>query len=562
MYNWIETTFNVSGGVTQAIAVVLALAVVLLLFALFIFILKRLMGGQTTQNRSRQPRIAVMDSAPVDSRRRLVLVRRDNIEHLILIGGPSDVVVEQNILRNAPLAQQRPGQPAALSGSAPVRAPVAPGPDIPVRPDDLVAQNDAAPSLPEQARPPAPPVSENLAPPPVAAAAQPARDVPSATGAARAPAPSVSRPLEDPPQVSRPAPSAEITRPTVVSEPPIRTTERSSRASELLKAATQNGFSRKLAKDRSEPSKTALEKDVPAKTETAENVQPVAAPSEAAATTLGGNSGSALKAPARPFDPRERPSYGGHSISPPASGPAARAKTALLKPREAEQPQEKIEPVLATAGTQEPSAPTEAAEAPVSAASPAIDPKTQPAETPATEPVPKAEAADVAPSLPAEEAQQAEPEPIPTKEEPVETIEATDEPTAPPVPAEPPVADQNRDITLDMSDLLEDLPQEDAPVSEETVPEEPASEQTERLESTPADARNEKVSSQPQTPLQQSSQTQQQDTAPIIRHRPPEAKKPVEPVKAAPRPTGGIGDKNPIEEEMAKILDELGGQSN
>src|SRR5579872_5642696 len=52
--------------------------------------------------RGRQPRLAVIDYASVDSRRRLILVRRDNIEHLVLIGGPTDVVVEANIVRAAP----------------------------------------------------------------------------------------------------------------------------------------------------------------------------------------------------------------------------------------------------------------------------------------------------------------------------------------------------------------------------------------------------------------------------------------------------------------------------
>jgi flagellar protein FliO/FliZ len=49
--------------------------------------------------RGRQPRLAVIDYASVDGRRRLVLIRRDNVEHLVMIGGPSDVVVESNIVR-------------------------------------------------------------------------------------------------------------------------------------------------------------------------------------------------------------------------------------------------------------------------------------------------------------------------------------------------------------------------------------------------------------------------------------------------------------------------------
>jgi hypothetical protein len=58
----------------------------------------RLGGGAL---RGRQPRLAVVDYASVDGRRRLILVRRDNIEHLVMIGGPTDIVVEANIVRAA-----------------------------------------------------------------------------------------------------------------------------------------------------------------------------------------------------------------------------------------------------------------------------------------------------------------------------------------------------------------------------------------------------------------------------------------------------------------------------
>jgi flagellar protein FliO/FliZ len=54
--------------------------------------------------RGRQPRLAVIDYASVDGRRRLILVRRDNVEHLLMIGGPTDVVVEPNIVRATPAA--------------------------------------------------------------------------------------------------------------------------------------------------------------------------------------------------------------------------------------------------------------------------------------------------------------------------------------------------------------------------------------------------------------------------------------------------------------------------
>src|SRR5262245_42573512 len=59
--------------------------------------------------RNRQPRLAVIDSAAVDGRRKLVIIRRDNVEHLLMIGGPTDVVVETNIVRSAaPAAREAP----------------------------------------------------------------------------------------------------------------------------------------------------------------------------------------------------------------------------------------------------------------------------------------------------------------------------------------------------------------------------------------------------------------------------------------------------------------------
>jgi hypothetical protein len=58
--------------------------------------LKWLGGGA----RERPPRrVAVIDAAAVDRRRSVVLIRRDNVEHLMMIGGPTDVLIEPNIIR-------------------------------------------------------------------------------------------------------------------------------------------------------------------------------------------------------------------------------------------------------------------------------------------------------------------------------------------------------------------------------------------------------------------------------------------------------------------------------
>ena len=75
--------------------------------------------------RGRLPRLAVIDYASVDARRRLILVRRDNVEHLVMIGGPTDVVVEANIVRAVPASRDIPAaRPPAGSDILPRATPL------------------------------------------------------------------------------------------------------------------------------------------------------------------------------------------------------------------------------------------------------------------------------------------------------------------------------------------------------------------------------------------------------------------------------------------------------
>ncbi len=77
------------------------------------------LGGASA--RGRQPRLAVIDYASVDGRRRLILVRRDNVEHLLMIGGPTDVVVEPNIVRAVAAPRDVGGSPAGRNRGAAAR---------------------------------------------------------------------------------------------------------------------------------------------------------------------------------------------------------------------------------------------------------------------------------------------------------------------------------------------------------------------------------------------------------------------------------------------------------
>jgi flagellar protein FliO/FliZ len=99
-----------------------AFLVVLALIGLTAWLVRRF-GANRLGNtaRGRQPRLAVIDAATVDGRRRLVLIRRDNIEHLLMIGGPTDLVVEPNIVR-AVGARDVAREPSRVAGEPAVRA--------------------------------------------------------------------------------------------------------------------------------------------------------------------------------------------------------------------------------------------------------------------------------------------------------------------------------------------------------------------------------------------------------------------------------------------------------
>ena len=50
--------------------------------------------------RQENRRLSVLETIDLDSKRRLVLVRRDNVEHLICTGGAADVIIESYITNN------------------------------------------------------------------------------------------------------------------------------------------------------------------------------------------------------------------------------------------------------------------------------------------------------------------------------------------------------------------------------------------------------------------------------------------------------------------------------
>lgn len=80
-----------------------ALILVLALIILIAWALKKFFGGGASGRASQQGvrrrdrRLGIVEALPVGQRHRLLLLRRDDVEHLVLIGGNTEVVVESSI---------------------------------------------------------------------------------------------------------------------------------------------------------------------------------------------------------------------------------------------------------------------------------------------------------------------------------------------------------------------------------------------------------------------------------------------------------------------------------
>ncbi|MGR9456476.1 flagellar biosynthetic protein FliO [Rhizobium leguminosarum] len=196
------------------------LALLLLIIVLWV-IRSRAPSPFVRGGRNRQPRLQVLDAAAVDARRRLVLVRRDDVEHLIMIGGPSDIVIESRILPAAAeqpdsASRPQPVEQRPISLARPETPPVSPPrPPVAARVEPAAEPTFSAPVSPEprprpepSAQPPAPPAVA----PPVVTSPLPAEPVTAPLSAERdnplRAVPPQPRPPERPaaPPAAQPAP--------------------------------------------------------------------------------------------------------------------------------------------------------------------------------------------------------------------------------------------------------------------------------------------------------------------------------------------------------------------
>ena len=125
---------------------VIAFVVVLALIGAATWLVRRFGGARLEAGaRNRQPRLAVIDSAAVDGRRKLVIIRRDNVEHLLMIGGPTDVVVETNIMRSgAAVPREAPAVRANGGETLPRAMPLPDATHWPLQPEPAAVAAPAA----------------------------------------------------------------------------------------------------------------------------------------------------------------------------------------------------------------------------------------------------------------------------------------------------------------------------------------------------------------------------------------------------------------------------------
>lgn len=158
MTEWLNTI--VGEAVAPYATLAIALVVVLILIALFFRLIKAMRSG--AMHGGQRNRLSIVEAATLEGKRRLVLVRRDDVEHLILIGGENDVVVEHNIVRrqadparaSAPRTAPQPQPAPALATAAAAQRPAVQAP-LPTAP--MAKPSEPRQSLTEtRSAPPAP----------------------------------------------------------------------------------------------------------------------------------------------------------------------------------------------------------------------------------------------------------------------------------------------------------------------------------------------------------------------------------------------------------------------
>ena len=94
----ISESFFANKNFTLVAAALAFLAAAVLLSVIFRFAFGRRLR-LPRNGKARLPRLGTVDAFDLDGKRQLVIIRRDNVEHLLMIGGPNDLVIKSQIIR-------------------------------------------------------------------------------------------------------------------------------------------------------------------------------------------------------------------------------------------------------------------------------------------------------------------------------------------------------------------------------------------------------------------------------------------------------------------------------
>jgi flagellar protein FliO/FliZ len=126
-----------------------ALGAVVVMIILGVWLLKVFTKAGERLGRLNEKRLQVVDTATVDGKRKVMIIRRDNVEHVIMTGGPQDLVIETGIAVPEPQPMRRPARPAPAAAAKPAEpADIA----TPIMPDRPVSR-DAVDRLRDLTRP-------------------------------------------------------------------------------------------------------------------------------------------------------------------------------------------------------------------------------------------------------------------------------------------------------------------------------------------------------------------------------------------------------------------------
>lgn len=97
----------------------MALVFTLSLIGLLYWIVRRYGPSQLMAPAGAGNRLQVLEIRAVDARHRLVLIRRDKVEHLVLLGSQGDLVIESGITPDAAQTDSFREQLDSVSGDMP-----------------------------------------------------------------------------------------------------------------------------------------------------------------------------------------------------------------------------------------------------------------------------------------------------------------------------------------------------------------------------------------------------------------------------------------------------------